>query len=346
MPTAPGSKLLPWLSLLTIWIVWSSTYLGMAAAVETIPPFMMTGGRFLLAAPILLLCALPAWRRGTLRLSGREMRSCAILGAVLMLGGTGLVAFAETELDSSLAALIVAMSPIWMALFTALQTRRGPDPRMLAALAVGIVGIGVMVGGPGGSVPVLPALTVFASTLFWSGGTVMARFLPQPRHPFLNSGLQMLFGGTALFFVAGLRGEFTDFAIDGVSPRSWAGFLWLIVAGSLIAYSAYMHANATLPIEIVSTYAYVNPVLAVILGATLDDDAIGPNVLIGGTVIVLAVVFIVSGHVIRPRRPAPAGNHLVEETVATPEATATSASVGDGRSARWSAVDGAGQGNR
>lgn len=322
MPVASGSKLLPWLSLLTIWIVWSSTYLGMAAAVETIPPFMMTGGRFLLAAPILIMLAIPALRRGDLVLTGREIVSTAMLGVVLMLGGTGLVAFAETELDSSLAALIVALSPIWMALFSALQTRRRPDPRMIGALVMGIAGIAVMVGGPGGSVPVVPALIVFVSTLFWSGGTVMARFLPLPRHPFLGSGLQMLFGGIALFIVAGLRGEYADFALAQISDRSWLGFLWLIVAGSLIAYSAYMYANATLPIEIVSTYAYVNPVLAVILGATLDDDAIGPNVLIGGTIIVLAVVFIVSGHVVRRGRPAPghdlpAGDPALEREMAT-----------------------------
>ena len=303
MPKTPGRTLLPWLSLLTIWIVWGSTYIGMAAAVETIPPFLMTAGRFLLAAPLLLMLAIPDWRKGNVRIRPAEVRSTAILGVVLLLGGTGLVGLAETELDSSLAALIVAMSPIWMALLTVLQTRRSPDPRVLGALVMGIVGIGVMVGGPGGSVPVIPALTVFVSTLFWSSGTVMARYLPLPRHPFMSSGLQMAFGGVALLVVALVRGELAQFAIDDVSGRSWLGFFWLLIAGSLLAYSAYMHANATLPIEIVSTYAYVNPVLAVLLGATLDDDTIGPNVLIGGTIIVLAVIFIVSGRAVRRRAP-------------------------------------------
>ncbi len=307
MPETPGRTLLPWLSLLTIWIVWGSTYLGMAAAVETIPPFLMTAGRFLLAAPLLLMLAIPAWRKGNVRVTPTEIRSTAILGVVLLLGGTGLVGLAETELDSSLAALIVAMSPIWMALFTMTQTRRSPDPRVLGALMMGIVGIGVMVGGPGGSVPIIPALTVFVSTLFWSGGTVMARYLPLPRHPFVSSGLQMTFGGVALLLVASVRGEFAQFAIDDVSGRSWLGFFWLLIAGSLLAYSAYMHANAMLPIEIVSTYAYINPVLAVLLGATLDDDAIGLNVLIGGGIIVLAVIFIVSGRAVQRRAP-------VEET--------------------------------
>lgn len=305
MPVVSGSKVLPWLSLLTIWIVWGSTYLGMAAAVETIPPFLMTAGRFLLAAPLLLMLAIPAWRKGTLRITPAEVRSTAILGVILLLGGTGLVGLAETELDSSLAALIVAMSPIWMALFTMTQTRRSPDPRVLGALVMGIAGIGVMVGGPGGSVPIIPAITVFISTLFWSGGTVMARYLPLPRHPFVSSGMQMSFGGIALLVVAGVRGEFAAFAFADVSDRSWIGFFWLLIAGSLLAYSAYMYANATLPIEIVSTYAYVNPVLAVLLGATLDDDTIGLNVLVGGAIIVLAVIFIVSGRAIRQRHPLP-----------------------------------------
>jgi drug/metabolite transporter (DMT)-like permease len=301
MPASPGRGLLPWLSLLTVWIVWSSTYIGMSAAVETIPPFTMTAGRFLLAAPILIAMGIPAWRRGTFRITGPELRSVALIGVVMLLGGPGLVGYGVSKIDSSMAALIVAMSPIWMAFFTALQTRTFPRPAVLGALVTGLVGLGIMVGGPGGNVPVWPALLVFVSTLFWSGGTVMARFLPLPRHPFANSGFQMLFGGLALLAVGGARGEWAGFALADVSARSWFGFLWLIFAGSLLAYSAYMHANATLPIEIVSTYAYINPVLAVVLGATLDNDAIGPNVIIGGGIIVLSVVFIVSGHIVRRR---------------------------------------------
>lgn len=301
MPAVSGRGILPWLALLTVWIVWSSTYLGMSAAVETIPPFTMTAARFLLASPILLALGLPAWRKGTLRVTGPQVRSSAFLGVVMLLGGPGLVSFGVTELDSSTAALIVAMTPIWMALLTALQTRTLPKAGIFGALVTGIIGIGIMVGGPGGNVPVGPALIVLVSTLFWSSGTVMARFLPLAPHPFVNSGIQMLCGGLALLSVGGLRGEWSGFALADVSTRSWFGLLWLIFAGSLLAYSAYMYANATLPLEIVSTYAYVNPVLAVLLGATLDDDAVGPNVLIGGGIIVLAVVFIVSGHVVRRR---------------------------------------------
>jgi drug/metabolite transporter (DMT)-like permease len=322
MPTHSGRGLLPWLSLLTIWIVWSSTYLGMSAAVETIPPFTMTAARFLIASPILIAMGIPAWRKGAVRMTGTELRTVAFIGILMLLGGPGLVGLGVTELDSSLAALVVAMSPIWMALFSALQTRTVPKIAVFGALVTGLIGIGIMVGAPGGDVPVIPALIVLVSTLFWSGGTVMSRFLPLPKHPTLNSGLQMVFGGLALGMVGVLRGEWEGFSLGDVSGRSWFGLLWLVIAGSLVAYSAYTYANATLPIEIVSTYAYVNPVIAVILGATLDDDAIGPNVLIGGGVIVLAVVFIVSGHVVR-RRPLPPEDDLLADDPLATHMTAT-----------------------
>jgi drug/metabolite transporter (DMT)-like permease len=228
-----------------------------------------------------------------------------VLGVILLVGGPGLVGFAQTELDSSLAALIASTSPIWMALLTAAQTHRRPNPQVFGALIMGIIGIGVMLGGPGDSVPVVPALLVLVSALFWSSGTVLSRTMPLPRSPFMATGLQLLFGGLGLNVVAGVRGEYAEFAFADISGRSWIGFAWLVIGGSLIAYSAYMYANASLPIEIVSTYAYVNPVIAVVLGAMFDNDATGPNVLIGGAIILLAVIFIVSGHIIHRQRPHP-----------------------------------------
>lgn len=303
MPDSSGRALLPWLSLLVVWIVWGSTYIGMSMAVETIPPFLMTAMRFAVAGPILLVVAAPAYLRGRLRLSWAEVCSCALLGVVMMVGGPGLVGLSQKNLDSSLAALIVSTTPIWMAMFTAIHLRRRPDTRVLGALVVGLTGIAIMVGGPGGDVPLLPAFLVFISPMFWSSGTVMARALPLPKSPLMSSALQMLFGGVALSLIAGVRGEFGQLVLGEVSLRSWTGLLWLVFAGSLLGYSAYMYANATLPIEIISTYAYVNPVVAVILGTTLDNDVIGPNVLIGGAIILSAVVFIVSGTVRRRRAP-------------------------------------------
>jgi drug/metabolite transporter (DMT)-like permease len=300
MAESSRGSLLPWLALLTIWIVWGSTYLGMSAAVETIPPFLMTAMRFFIAAPILLSFTIPAWRRGEIQLTRTQVKSAAIIGVLLLLGGTGLGAVAQRTLDSSFAALMVSLSPIWMSLFSALKTRVMPERKLIGALVVGLIGITIMVGGPGsGHVAIVGVVIIFTSTILWAYGTVQSRFMELPQHGFVSSGLQMLFGGAALTLVALIFGEFQELDIAAISTKSWAGFIWLVVAGSLIAYSAYGYANRTLPIEIVSTYAYVNPVIAVILGASLDGDPVGPNVVFGGTVILLAVVFIVSGHLTR-----------------------------------------------
>lgn len=289
--------LLPWLALLTIWTVWGSTYLAMNIAVETIPPFLMTACRFFLAAPILFAFAIPELKRGEIRLTREQVLSATYIGILLLLGGTGLGALAQRYVDSSFAALMVSLSPIWMSAFVALRTRTSPDRKVIAALVVGLVGIVIMVGGPGsGHISLLGVIIILASSLAWSFGTVESRFRDLPHNSFLSSSLQMVTGGISLLIVALLLGEWNELDISGISTRSWVSFWWLVVAGSVLAYTAYMYVNQKLPIEIVSTYAYVNPVIAVLLGARLDGDPLGPNVIVGGIVILSAVVFIVSGH--------------------------------------------------
>lgn len=300
MNKATRGPLLPWISLLTIWIVWGSTYLGMSAAVETIPPFIMTAMRFFLAAPILLLITIPEWKRGDIHLTQLQVRNACTIGILLLLGGTGLGALAQRYLDSSFAALLVSLAPIWMAIFASLKTRTLPKPPVIGALFVGLIGIGIMVGGPGaGHISMTGVVIVLISSFAWCYGTVESRYMELPENAFLSSAIQMLAGGIALMILAIFFGEYQELSIAAISTKSWIGFIWLVIGGSLIAYTAYMYANRTLPIEIVSTYAYVNPVIAVLLGASLDGDPIGPNVLIGGGVILSAVIFIVSGHVSR-----------------------------------------------
>lgn len=291
---------LPWLALLTVWIGWGSTYLGMSAAVETIPPLMMTALRFFLAAPILLAVAIPAWRRGEIHLTWKQVRSAGITGVLLLVMATAVVGVTQQHLDTGYTSLIISVAPIWMAIFTAIHIRKRPNIKVLGALIVGIIGIVIMAGGPGaGEISVFWTIVAASTTLAWSFGTVASRFMDMPKHPTLSSGLQMLMGGLVLIVLSGVFGEWQEMDIEAVTTRSWTGLIWLVVVGSLISYSAYMYTNNTLPIEIVSTYAYVNPMVAVTLGATLDNDSIGPNVVIGGSVILLAVVFIVSGHVTR-----------------------------------------------
>lgn len=303
MDSSRRGALLPWLALLTVWIGWGSTYLGMNAAVETIPPLMMTALRFFLAAPILIAFAIPAWRRGEIHLTAEQVRAAGIIGILMLVMATAMVGVSQKHLDSSFTSLLISLAPIWMALFTAIHLRKRPNTKVFGALIVGLVGIAVMAGGPGaGDISVFWTIIAASTTIFWSLGTVMSRYLKLPEHPTLSSGLQMLIGGGVLIVLSGIFGEWQEMDIAAVSGRSWTGLLWLVIVGSLISYSAYMYANRNLPIEIVSTYAYVNPMVAVILGATLASEPIGPNVLIGGTVILMAVVFIVSGQIARPRR--------------------------------------------
>lgn len=292
--------MLPWLALITVWIGWGSTYLGMNAAVETIPPFLMTALRFFLAAPILIAVAIPAWRRGEIKLTWIQVGAAGLTGFLMLVLATAMVGVTQRHLDTSFTSLIISVSPIWMALFTAIHLRKRPNIRVFGALLVGLIGIAIMAGGPGaGEISLFWTFVAASTTIAWSLGTVASRHLDMPENGPLASGLQMLIGGIILVVISGFLGEWQELDISEVSNRSWAGLLWLVVVGSLISYSAFMYANQNLPIEIVSTYAYVNPVVAVILGATLNSEVIGTNVIIGGTVILMAVVFIVSGHVTR-----------------------------------------------
>lgn len=303
MDSSRRTALLPWLALLTVWIGWGSTYLGMNAAVETIPPLMMTALRFFLAAPILIAVAIPSWRRGDIHLTAKQVASAGIVGFLMLVAATAMVGVTQKHLDSSFTSLLISLAPIWMAVFTAIYLRKRPKAMVLGALVVGLIGIAIMAGGPGaGGVSILWTVVAASTTIAWALGTVASRYLDIPKNGSLSSGLQMLIGGGILIVLSAIFGEWQEFEFSAVSARSWTGLLWLVIVGSLITYTAYMYANRNLPIEIVSTYAYVNPIVAVFLGATLDNDPIGPNVLIGGTVILLAVVFIVSGHIARPRR--------------------------------------------
>lgn len=297
--------LLPWLALFTVWIGWGSTYLGMNAAVDTIPPLLMTALRFFLAAPILIAFAVPAWKRGEIRLTSSQVLSAGVIGLLLLVMATAMVGVTQQYLDTSFTSLIISVAPIWMATFTAIHLRRKPSTKVFGALIVGLIGIAIMAGGPdSGEISIFWTIVAASTTIFWSLGTVASRYLQLPENPSLSSGLQMLIGGAVLIVLSAVFGEWQGFAFADVSDRSWAGLLWLVIVGSLISYSAYMYANRNLPIEIVSTYAYVNPVVAVILGATLNNESIGLNVIVGGTVILSAVVFIVSGSMARPRRSA------------------------------------------
>jgi drug/metabolite transporter (DMT)-like permease len=293
--TSTRQPVLPWLALITVWILWGSTYLGIAVAVETIPPLLMAGLRFLTAGTVMFAIVGPRHARGAQRPTGRQLRSTLIIAVLLLVGGNGLLSIGETSIDSGLAALIVATVPVWMVLINAAVTRTRITTTMMLALALGTVGVGVLVGGPGARVDIGGAVVVLIGSLCWAAGSVYSRGAALPSHPLVVASLQMIAGGLVLIVVAAVAGEFGRFDLAAVSASSIAGFLWLVVAGSMIAFTAYGYVNATLPNDTVATYAYVNPVVAVVLGALLGQEPLSPNLLLGGAVIVSAVVLIVAG---------------------------------------------------
>jgi drug/metabolite transporter (DMT)-like permease len=308
--TPTRRPLLPWLALITVWILWGSTYLGIQVAVDTIPPLLMAGFRFLTAGTVMFAIVGPRHARGAQRPTVRHLRSALIIAALLLVGGNGLLSVGETSVDSGLAALIVATVPVWMILINAAVTRTRITATMMLALALGTVGVGVLVGGPGARVDIGGAVVVLIGSLCWATGSVYSRRAPLPSHPLVVASLEMIAGGLLLIIAAAVTGEFGRLDLAAISASSIAGFLWLVVAGSMIAFTAYGYANATLPNDTVATYAYVNPVVAVVLGALLGQEALSPNLLLGGAVIVSAVVLIVGGKAVAQRihRRAPLPN--------------------------------------
>ncbi|ADD40666.1 EamA family transporter [Stackebrandtia nassauensis] len=301
---------LPWLALFTVWIFWGSTYLGIQFAVETIPPLLMAGFRYLLAGAVMFAIVGPRHARGPNRPTPRQWRSMVIVAVLLLVGGNGLLSVGETSIDSGLAALIVATVPVWMLLIDAAVNRSRITVTMAIALALGTAGVGVLVGGPGSRVDLFGAIVVLIGALSWASGTVYARRAPQPKHPLVVASLQMIAGGVVLILVAAVTGEFGRLELAAISARSIAGFGWLVVAGSMLAFTAYGYANANLPTSTVATYAYVNPVVAVVLGVLLGDESLSANLLLGGGIIVSAVVLIVGGQAAKRReKPRPREVH-------------------------------------
>ncbi|MER0247190.1 EamA family transporter [Streptomyces sp. HSW2009] len=303
----PGVRpLLPWLALVTVWLLWGSTYLGIQLAVDTIPPLLMAGFRFLTAGAVLIAFVGPRHARGAERPTGRQLRSALIVAALLLVGGNGLLSIGETEVDSGLAALIVATVPVWMVVIHAAVTRTRITLAMGLGLLLGTVGVGLLVGGPGARVDAGGAVLVLIGSLSWATGSVYARTAPLPKHPLVVAALQMLIGGVLLIAIGAVAGEFGRLDPGAISAASIGGFCWLVVAGSMVAFTAYGYANTHLPNDTMATYAYVNPVVAVALGALLGDERLSPHLLLGGAVIVSAVVLIVGGKAIARRLGRPA----------------------------------------
>lgn len=284
-----------WLALLSLYIVWGSTYLAIRFTVETIPPFLSAGMRFLISGIILLV-----WRRtaGEPLPTKRQWRSTAIVGVFLLLGGNGLVSFAEQYVPSGIAALIIGSMPLWMVSIEAARPG-GVKPNRLAVLGliIGFGGIFLLVGpaeltGEGHLLDPAGVIALLAAAFLWSVGSIYSRNTDMPKSSLMSTSAQMLSGSLALFMVSILTGEVNGFKLTNVTLNSWVGLLYLITIGSLIGFVSYGWLLQNAPISLVSTYAYVNPLVAVLLGAWLANETINARILIAGLVIIGSVVLI------------------------------------------------------
>jgi drug/metabolite transporter (DMT)-like permease len=285
------------LALATVYLVWGSTYLAIRVTDRTMPPLLMSSVRFLIAGTALYVFA----SRGRGRPTLREWGAAAIVGAALLLVGNGGVAWAETRLESGLAALIVAIIPLWVAVMDRLFFGRRLSRTAVIGLVIGFAGVALLVR-PGGGGDAFAALALVVTTSAWAGGSLYARGATLPESPLLAAAMQML-AASVFLAVAGLAlGEASDVHASSFATKPLIAFAYLVVVGSLIAFSAYAWLLKNVRISVVSTYAFVNPVVAVALGTVFLAEPIGWTTVIAGAAIVVAVVLIVTA---RPPKPVP-----------------------------------------
>lgn len=276
-----------------VYVIWGSTYLAIRVGVETLPPFLMGGVRYFLAGGLLLI--LLRWREVAWP-SRRQVRNATVAGAIMLVGGNGLVAWAEQEVPSSLAALFIASTPVWFAAFDWLRPGgQRPFWTVWLGIIVGLAGVAGLVWQGDGSAAIIGlsgALALLAATICWSGGSMLARHTDRPESPWMAAALQMLSGGAAMLLLSPMVGELRGFQLQAVSARSLFALIYLLIFGSWVAFSAYVWLlEVTTPAR-VSTYAYVNPIIAVFLGWALLGERVTPRMLAAAAVIIVAVVIL------------------------------------------------------
>ena len=280
----------------SIYLVWGSTYLAIRYAIETIPPFTMGGARFLVSGVMLY-----AWARyrGAPRPTRLNWRNAAIAGAFLLLGGNGAVVWAEQYVPSGLTALLVSILPFWLVIIEWVRPpRRRPSGLVLVGLVLGFVGIIVLIGpgnlGGNGDIPLLGAFVLILGSLSWAIGSFWSRDAKLPESGLLTTGMEMLAGGSLLLLVGVVSGELTDFDIQRVSRDSAIGLLYLITFGSLIGFTSYIWLLDKVSPAILGTYAYVNPIVAVLLGWAIAGETLSIRTGVAAAIVICAVALITS----------------------------------------------------
>lgn len=292
-------------ALAIVYVVWGSTYLAIKLAIDTLPPMLMAGTRFLLAGVLLYAwTARPGQTVRPSRPTRRHWAAAAIAGTLMLVGGNGAVTWAEQRIDSGVAALLVASVPLWMVLLGWWREGRRPTRATVAGLALGFAGVALLVRPDGAGMAVGAALVVVVGAFLWAYGSLYVRGAPLHPNPLRATAMQMI-AGSGGFAVAGVvLGEPATMDLSGASASSVWALLYLVVFGSLVAFTAYTWLLRNVTPATVSTYAYVNPVVAVALGALVLAEPLTPTTIGSGALIVAGVALIVTGG--RTRHPAQA----------------------------------------
>jgi drug/metabolite transporter (DMT)-like permease len=302
--TATGGRSrsgLVWVALGIVYVVWGSTYLGIRVVVQSLPPLVAMGVRFSLAGLILGAAVRLFGGRGVLGTSWLRVGSAALVGVLLLGVGNGGVAIGEQTVPSGLAALLVAAMPLWLVV---LRSLAGDRPRRLTVVGtvVGFAGIAVLArpGAQGGSVHMWGVLVILGATISWATGTFLSPRLPMPGSAFVATTYEFLAAGLVMTTVGAAAGELHGIDLAAVPAKAWWALAYLVVVGSIVAFTAFVWLTRHAPLSLVATYAYVNPVVAVLLGWALLSEPVTAAILAGGSLAVLGVAMVV-----RAERPTP-----------------------------------------
>lgn len=278
-----------------VYVIWSTTYLAMRVVNQTLPTLLATGIRFLVAGGVLYTVAIRRGDRDGDRPGPTQWRAAAIVGGLLMVGGNAGVAWSERTISSGLAALIIATVPLWMALGDRFLHRRRQPPLVLVGLGLGFVGAAILVGGSiAGRVDATGVLVAVAAAVSWASGSLYQRRASLPARPFVAAGMQMLVAGAVLVAAAGASGELARIDPSSFSTASVVSLGYLIVFGSWLGFTSYLWLLRNARTSLVSTYAYVTPVGAVLLGGVLLNEAITARTVLAGALIVVSVAVIIT----------------------------------------------------
>jgi drug/metabolite transporter (DMT)-like permease len=290
--SGPGRR--RWVALMTLYLAWGSTYVAIRVMVETVPPLLGAGLRFLTAGGILVTTLLALGGRTRLAANRREALGAAVVGTLILCGGIGLLTLAEQRVPSGLAALIIASVPLWVVVLRLVANPRVPHAT-LAGVMVGFLGVAIVVlpGDGAGDVPFGWLVVLLAAALFTALGAFASDRLTLPRDTLLSTAIQMGWAGVSLVLAALAVGETADLELRDLSWRSLVAFTYLVVIGSVVAYGAFVWLLQNVSTSTVATYAYVNPAVALVLGWALLSEEITATILLGAITIVTSVAVVV-----------------------------------------------------